>query len=312
MKATGPEAACQECGLRYTATASGTTPRHDLIDFGVYGGYSICKGSYLPPVCSCSQCGKRLPPGEGGRFRHHFADGTGAILMCSGSDERLLPAANAQTAAEDLVKRIASVFSVPSWQMPQNVISPVPLDRVRGAGRSHRPRHDLIPVPEEPVALAEPVLPVPVQETELCKGGTEARVGCIRCGDRIYMTATGRDGQTAPASFEDWRDDHTKYGVPWAKERMLEYLKDYHVGILDEAWKPPVVDVADPAATVHRKKLPLNQMLPTSVAAIAGGTYLAGWIITGKLEYFLITAIFMIFVTMGVVRMIEKSRENST
>lgn len=73
---------------------------------------------------------------------------------------------------------------------------------------------------------------------ELCLGGTEVEPGCKQCGDVLYMTVTGREGQTPPYTYEAWRLDHDKTGLPWAKERMLDHMTAVHMGVLAEDWKP--------------------------------------------------------------------------
>jgi hypothetical protein len=107
-----------------------------------------------------------------------------------------------------------------------------------------KPAGEIIP---EPVL---PPVPPPEPEKELCQGGTFAKEGCVACTDTLYMTITGRDGQYPPDNYERWRSDHIRYGLPWAKERMLDFMKNQHLGVLDKNWKPD----ADPAIVVKKQK----------------------------------------------------------
>ena len=81
---------------------------------------------------------------------------------------------------------------------------------------------------------------------ELCQGGTKPKADCKKCGDRLYAQITGFGG-ILPASYEGWREEHTRTGLPWAKERMLDHIQWWHYGVLNPYWKPmPVTKDSSP------------------------------------------------------------------
>ncbi len=298
---------CPECGLVAELAPDGTVGRHSR-----EGCWTPCKGSYQPFSCSC--CRKQYPLGEDGRLRAHLGQGG---LVCSGSGKSLVPSyGDFGRAAEELAaKLVASVLAAPAPHDCQ----PLP-GMARVAGRKHRPRHDMVlekpaasslePVPER-VALE---LALPEPPSELCRGGTTAQAGCARCGDMIYMAATGRDGQRAPSTFEAWRDDHTLYGVPWAKERMLDYLASHHVGILDDGWEAPPGDAELAQQPAHVAKLRLPSVLagvPAVLAMMASTAYFADWVLNGGSVLFIVSAVFSVVAACLSRQLVKRSEERS-
>lgn len=80
-------------------------------------------------------------------------------------------------------------------------------------------------------------VPAPVP-TELCKGGPSPASGCKDCGDILFKNVTGQAGKKILPRYEDWRAQFVEHGTAWAKERMLDYMSDWHKGVLAEDWKP--------------------------------------------------------------------------
>ena len=164
-------------------------------------------------------------------------------------------------------------------------------------------------------------------KAELCHGGTLARDGCKDCGDRLYMAATGREGEKPPASYETWRFEHTKTGVAWAKERMLDHMQDRHVGVLDEGWQEPSgeltkeaelprrlgdLTISEAARKVARRPAARALNPLAFIYAVMSGLYMAVWAVQPTAAH-AITAVLWgsLFLTVMIARKVARRRQHA-
>jgi hypothetical protein len=134
---------------------------------------------------------------------------------------------------------------------------------------------------------------------ELCKGGDKAREGCVDCGDRLFMDTTGQQGKPAPVSYEGWREMHIKYGTDWAKERMLDFIRPEHMGVLDPAWTGEEKKPAKPA--IRPQKVP--RLIGVQTMVWSGGLAWAGssFVMTGKVLDLYCAILYVILIVLNVI-----------
>jgi hypothetical protein len=244
---------CGGCGLEVDLTTSGKIVRHEG-NCEHYlgrsdGGRSIwaCSGTGYPPVkVHCPVCSHTdVKKNAKGRTEPHFDPATS--LLCDGTEKE---------AATEVISQDKSVTRT---TYRRSVITARPAYRPKIIARITDP------------LTGDVTVTVP-EEKELCKLGTKPKANCVACGDMVYMTVTGRDRKDPPKSYEDWRDEHDRFGLPWAKERMLDHMKDKHLGVLDAKWKPLPVSSDEPPAPVPVSSMTLSQIFGVPAVPFLLGT----------------------------------------
>ena len=197
-------------------------------------GYSLCPGSQqlasslASKYLACQVCGRMdvKPAGSDLKMPDHLGhDG----ILCSGSASQLGPVitrARDEVSQEVLDHLAASLAKqagrTGSILMPQSSLV---------KGRVSRPKAN-------PVAKAAELKVKEEKAAELCQGGDSPKADCKVCGDTLYMSVTGQDERYLPRSYEGWRDQYVRFGKDWAKERMLDFRQDHHIGVLADDWTP--------------------------------------------------------------------------
>lgn len=208
-----------------------------------------------------------------------------------------------QRVADEMAKKIKQVYGM----MPSGVTS-------GGGGGSSSTRNSIVASPRrsarKTLAETEADVKPPEKQVELCFGGTEPKAGCKDCGDIMYMRTTGQDERYLAHTYEWWRRQHIDYGTDWAKERMLDYIRDEHQGVLDPKWtgddKPAVPEARQP----EKKLWPVGKTLPTIWAALVC-VYGTLWVVDGKLLYLLCTVMYAFLVIMNYTVKVRRSKSSS-
>lgn len=239
----------------------GCGEEHELVDYmgsivigthtGNYANDRICSGAYCPSrLYECPVCGEHLL-----RRGAHFKKTSG--LLCDGVAVKYDSSVteSIKESVRDYVRNLASegtrTYPTSFALIPGSAVRP------KKTQRTTAPDGTVTGIVQEPCPYPGCTASHPEkEELELCKGGPHPAAGCKICGDKLYMTVTGREGECPPVSYDSWRLEHDKTGLPWAKDRMLDHMKEWHNGVLDENWKPlPVTE--DPQLPVNRTHVPV-------------------------------------------------------
>lgn len=142
--------------------------------------------------------------------------------------------------------------------------------------------------------------------TEACRGGDEPAAGCKDCGDVMFMRTTGQDENLITHSYEWWRKQHIAHGTDWAKERMLDFMRDEHQGVLDPEWtgeEKPLPWERKPVKKVP-PVIPALSVVWMALAGVDLGLYAS----SGKIVY-LFCVVMYIAVTFNQMRHTSKRRK---
>lgn len=267
---------CSICYGEYPLlTGSGCIKEHYIASrrkyagSGMYVDDQLCYGSGRKPLWSkCLRCGNNsIAPDKA-----HFNPDTG--LLCRPVE--------AGDVTGELVKSVQKLQKTWDSALKKTLSTPPPHLLEPGPG-AYRPKGQARS-PADRVISTE-LGPVVIPEDELCQGGRKPKTGCKDCGDQLYMTVTGRDGQKPPVLYEGWRNDHDRTGLPWARERMLDHMRPEHNGVLDEGWKPLPVRSDDPPVTAARNQ-PVYADAVCTLFAIGAVAWLVAGMVTAERGYF--------------------------
>ena len=218
----------------------------------------------------------------------------GPHSSCLGKKEK--PVVNeevVQRAADEMAKKIKQVYGM----MPYGIAS-------GGGGGSSSTRNSIVTSPRRNARKTPAEAEADVKPAELCSGGDEPKAGCKDCGDIVYMRATGQDERFLAHSYEWWRRQHIEHGTDWAKERMLDFIRPEHQGVLDPAW----TGEEKPRPWEQAKKVP-RPLSGLSLAWIGiAGIDLGLFISTGSLIYLLCVILYTVAITFNQIVHTKKRR----
>jgi hypothetical protein len=142
---------------------------------------------------------------------------------------------------------------------------------------------------------------------EMCRGGDTPVTGCKNCGVVMFMRTTGQNEHLITHTYEWWRNQHIKYGTDWAKERMLDYIRDEHQGVLDPEWtgeeKPLPWERKEPVKVPSA--VPVLSLVWIALAGVDLGLFAS----TGKILYLFCVTMYIIAISANQVRQRQKRRK---